>query len=188
MASTWVCSVLVFRQGCEFSKAGPEWEWDSGVLWGMWGAHWLWLCLLQSPTEEMLTGTSVKPFAYELHKFPDVSTWSGPRNCWSRARSLGCLVLFWRTNCPLLWRSHRPGRLHTAWKSYDGTTCPCENMVYLKFTVIQTLSSIQKISEGLKVSQLLHFVSHTALTVSPLPVTIVSNKLGQMPSKQQCSV
>lgn len=41
MASTWVCSELVFRQGCEFSRAGLEWERDSGVLWGMWGAHWL---------------------------------------------------------------------------------------------------------------------------------------------------
>ena len=32
------------------------------------------LCLFQSPAEEILTGASMKPFAHELHKFPDISS------------------------------------------------------------------------------------------------------------------
>lgn len=72
-------------------------------------APWLGFCLLQSPAEEILTGSSMKLFAHELHKFPDISSWSSPKNCWRKASRLGCLALFCRIKCPFLQRSQTAG-------------------------------------------------------------------------------
>lgn len=101
MASTWVCLVLVFRQGCGFSRAGLEWRGnETQEYWGGGGRPLGLLCLLQSPAEEILTGASMKPFAHELHKFPDISSWSSPKNCWRKASCLGCLASSDKENVP----------------------------------------------------------------------------------------
>ena len=43
--------------------------------------------------EEILIGASMKPFAHELHTFPDISSWSSPKTCWRKASSLSGPIL-----------------------------------------------------------------------------------------------
>lgn len=61
---------------------------------------------------------------------------------------------------------------------------PVRNMVYSKFTVIQTLTSTQKTSESLRLRQLLHLVSHVAFDCQSSACPSCQQSLGQRPSKQ----
>lgn len=103
----WVCLGVVFRQGMGFPGLARGMRRSSSV--GEVGGPPALLCLPQYPAEKILTSTSMKPFAYELHKFPDISSWSSPKNDWKKARCLGCLALFRRRKGPLLQRLLRAG-------------------------------------------------------------------------------
>lgn len=105
MASAWVYFVRVFRQGYVFSKAGPEWrENETQEECGGLGEGGPLAVVLSTSVsvEEILISASTKLFAHELHTFPDISSWSSPKNCWRKASSLGCLALFWRIKMSLL--------------------------------------------------------------------------------------
>lgn len=61
-------------------------------------------------------------------------------------------------------------------------------MVYFKFTVMQTLTSTQKVSESLKLRQLLRLVSYVAFDCQSSACLSCQQSLGQMSSKQKGSV
>lgn len=79
MASAWVCLVLVFRQGYVFSRAGWEWrenETQERCVWWRRGRGGPLVFMLSTSVsaEEILISASMKPFAHELHTFPDISS------------------------------------------------------------------------------------------------------------------
>lgn len=75
MASAWVCLVLVFRQGYVFSRAGWEWrENETQERCGGVGGPLVFMLSTSVSAEEILIGASMKPFAHELHTFPDISS------------------------------------------------------------------------------------------------------------------